>query len=44
VVGQGGGFLIAQVAFQAAAYTFTDALNQILQLVFNRRFEALKSR
>jgi hypothetical protein len=27
------------LAFQAATYSLTDLLNQILQLVFNRRFD-----
>jgi hypothetical protein len=31
------------LAFQAAAYTFTDALNQSLQLVFVRRFDSVKA-
>ena len=31
------------LASQAATYTLTDQLSQILQLVLNRRFEALKS-
>ncbi len=30
------------LAFQAATYTLADQLNQILQLVFIRRFDALK--
>ena len=31
------------MAFQAAAYTFTDALNRSLQLVFIRRFDSEKA-
>ena len=38
------GVLLQQaLSFQAATDTLADKLNQILQLVFNRRFEALKS-
>mgnify|MGYP006891288401 CR=1 FL=1 len=38
------GVLLQQAQpFQAATYPLADKLNQILQLVFNRRFEALKS-
>ena len=41
----GLGVLFQQaLAFQAASHALADKLNQILQLVFNRRFEALKSR
>ena len=32
------------LAFQAAAYTLTDQLNQILELVFIRCLDALKQR
>ena len=32
------------LAFQAATYTLTDQLDQILQLVFVRRLDALKLR
>ena len=32
------------LAFQAAAYTLTDQLNQILELVFIRCLDALKPR
>ncbi len=31
------------LALEAAAYTLTDQLNQILQLPFVRRFDALKT-
>lgn len=30
------------LAFQGATYTLTDQLNQILELTFIRRFDALK--
>jgi hypothetical protein len=32
------------LAFQAATYTLTDQLNQILELTFIRRFDALELR
>jgi len=38
------GVLLQQaLSFKAATDTLADKLNQILQLVFNRRVEALKS-
>ena len=39
------GILLQQaLAYQPVTYTLTDQLNQVLQYVFNRRFDALKSR
>jgi len=41
---QSRGFNLSEpsLAFQAAAYTLTDALNQVFQLVPGRRLDALK--